>query len=237
MKSIFFITIKSALCDPFLIFWSVVLPIIGSIVLGHIIQINGYHIYIMTGMSASSVFFYSLINTSYTIIGNRRRGVYNLLRVTPMKLWQYIFSVSVAWTLISVFLGILVITICVILFYQKLSIFSILLIFPVLFFSAMGYILLSFFISSLARNESQLSMITNILIIPVLFCSDAFYFIEKAPPFIKYISKINPFQWFINGLRNAITTEVYEYSRSIILLIFFIIISLILTLRTFKFSE
>ena len=87
MKSIISITMKSALRDPFLILWSVVLPIGGSIILGYLIDIQGYPVYIMTGMTATGIFFYSLITTSYAIMAHRRRGVYKLLRVTPMKLW------------------------------------------------------------------------------------------------------------------------------------------------------
>ena len=146
-------------------------------------------------------------------------------------------SISVAWTFVSVLLGVLIMGVCVIIFSQTVSILSIVLAFPVFFFSAMGFILLSFSIASPVGNESQLSMVTNILSMPMLFCSDAFYSIEKAPKIIQIISKINPFQWLVNGLRNAWNMEIYEYSRSILLLIFFILTSLILSLRTFRFSE
>lgn len=180
MKSIFALTLKTALRDPFLLFWSLLIPIGGSIALGYFINVHEYPLRIMTGMIAASILFYTLVTTAYTIMAHRRRGVYNLLRVTPMKLWQYIVSLSSAWTLIAMISGTVVMVVCSVVFAQELSVLSVLLMIPILFLSAIGFVFLSFFVSSLAKNEGQMSMITNILLMPLLFCSDAFYALDKG---------------------------------------------------------
>ncbi len=191
----------------------------------------------MTGMLATSILFYALVTTAYAIMAHRRRGVYNLLRVTPMKLWQYIVSLSGAWTLIAVISGAVVMAVCSVIFAQTVSIRSVLLMLPILFLAAMGFVLLSFFISSLAKNEGQMSMITNILLMPMLFCSNAFYALDKAPSFIQIATKFNPFQWFVDGIRNALSLNATGYIFDIGLLILFFIIALALALKTFKYSD
>lgn len=237
MKTIFALTMKSALRDPFLLFWSLILPIGGSITLGYFINVQSYPVRIMTGMVAASILFYALVTTAYTIMAHRRRGVYNLLKVTPMKLWQYIVSLSGAWTLIAVISGVVVMAVCSMVFAQAVSLWSILLVFPVLFLAAMGFVLLSFFISSLAKNEGQMSMITNILLMPMLFCSNAFYALEKAPGFMQTATKVNPFQWFVDGIRNALSLNTTGYLLDIALLVLFFMIAFALALKTFKYSD
>lgn len=69
--------------------------------IGDFIKSPDYPEHILTGMMAVSVLFYALTTTSFTILTQRRRGVYNLLRVTPMPLWKYVCSISGAWTIIS----------------------------------------------------------------------------------------------------------------------------------------
>ncbi len=237
MKSIFAITMKSALRDPFLLFWSLIIPIGGSIALGYFINVQEYPVRIMTGMIAVSILFYALVTTAYTIMAHRRRGVYNLLRVTPMKLWQYIVSLSSAWTLIAVISGALVMWVCLVVFAQRVTGLSILLMIPVLFLSAIGFVFLSFFVSSLAKNEGQMSMITNILLMPMLFCSDAFYALDKAPSFIQVVTRFNPFQWFVEGIRNALAIDLTGYIIDIGLLMLFFVIALALALKTFRYAD
>lgn len=94
MDTIFKLTLKSAGRDPFLFFWSILLPLGGSIGLGMLIKTPEYAQHILTGMMAVSILFYSFMTTAYSILTQRRRGVYNLLRITPMPLWKYIGQYS-----------------------------------------------------------------------------------------------------------------------------------------------
>lgn len=194
MKTIFKLTMKFAYRDPFMLFWSILLPIGGLIGLGLYVKIPGYSSRILTGMMATSIMFYSLVTTSFNVLSNRRRGVYTILRVTPMPLWRYIICVSAAWTLISFACGTLVFVTGILFFKIHVSILSIFMLIPVILIANIGYVFLSFFIANLSGKESHISMLTNLLILPLMFCSSAFYSLENAPIFIKAISKFNPFQ-------------------------------------------
>ncbi len=237
MKTIFRLTMKFASRDPFMLFWSILLPIGGLIGLGLFVKIPEYPSRLLTGMMAVSIMFYSLVTTAYSVLSNRRRGVYNLLRVTPMTLWKYITCVAMAWTLISFSCGALVLISGVLLFKIHVSISAILMLIPVTLIANIGYVLLSFFIANLSRNESQVSMISNLLILPLMFCSTAFYSLEKAPSFIQTISSFNPFQWFISGLRSSLLGDISDFLTSSGLLLLVVAAAMLLAVRTFKFSD
>ncbi len=237
MKTIFKLTMKFASRDPFMLFWSILLPIGVLIGLGLYVKIPEYPTSLVTGMMATSIMFYSLVTTAYAVLSNRRRGVYNLLRVTPMSLWRYIICVAGAWTLISFGCGTLVLIAGVLFFKIHVSISSILMLIPVALIANIGYVLLSFFLANLSRNESQVSMISNLLILPLMFCSNAFYSLGGAPPFIQTISRFNPFQWFISGLRSSLLGDISGFLTNSGLLLLVVVAAILLAVRTFRFSD
>ena len=90
MKTIFKLTMKKAIRDPFLIFWSIFFPLVIVISLGLFFKMESYTVHILTAMSCVSVLAYSFMTTSFNVLSQRRRGVYNLLKVTPLPLYKYI---------------------------------------------------------------------------------------------------------------------------------------------------
>ncbi len=237
MKTIFRLTLKAAARDPFLLFWSIILPIGGTIGLGKLIKSPEYPLHILIGMVATSILFYSFMTTSYTILAQRRRGVYNLLRVTPMSLWKYICSTSGAWALTSILCGIIVLMSGIVVFHINVKAISIFTTIPIVLIATIGYVFFSFFIAGLSRTEGNLSIITNIFSIPLLFCSNAFYSLDGAPKWIQSISRFNPFQWFINGLSSSLSLDLWGYFINILLLLIACAVALVLALRTFKYSD
>lgn len=154
MKTIFGLTLKSAGRDPFLLFWSILLPVGGTIGLGLLIKQTEYPLHIMTGMMAMGVLFYAFSTTAFAILSQRKRGVYSLLRATPMPIWQYICGVSGAWTLVSLLCALLVLIAGTLVFRLDVFILSILMLLPVLLCAALGYVLLSFFCIKLLPDGS-----------------------------------------------------------------------------------
>ncbi|MNC31781.1 hypothetical protein D3C75_801140 [compost metagenome] len=173
MKTIFLLTLKAAPRDPYLLFWSILLPVGGTIGLGLLIGQPEYPLRIMTGMMAVGMLFYAFSTTSFAILGQRRRGVYNPLRVTPMPLWRYICGVSGAWTLISLSCGLLVLG------------------------------------------------------------AGTIFFQLGIPAFARF----NPFQWFLDGLRGALSLDPGIWLVSLGLLLILLLAALALAVRTFRFSD
>jgi ABC-2 type transport system permease protein len=237
MKTIFCLTLKSAGRDPFLLLWSLILPVGGAIGLGIFIKTPDYPKHILTGMMAVSVLFYALTTTSFTILTQRRRGVYNLLRVTPMPLWKYVCSISGAWTIISFLSAVLVMLSGILVLKLSVSLETFLALLPVIMIAALGYVLLSFFIASLSRTENNVSILTNIITLPLIFSSSAFYSLDSAPFFIRILNKCNPFQWFINALRGAIDLSWGNYYMNTGLVLLVAIVALLLALKTFRYTD
>ncbi len=237
MKTIFALTLKSATRDPYLLFWSLLLPIGGTVALGLLIQTPEYPKQILTGMMAVSMMFYAFMTTSYTVLSHRRRGVYSLMRVTPMPLWKYIFSVSAAWTLTAVLSGLLVLISGVIVFQFQIEVLSFVGLVPSAILACLGYVFLSFFVAGLNRTEGGISMMTNLISLPLMFLSDAFYSLNSAPAWIQTISRFNPFQWFVTALRSALDCQAQSSIISILILTGICIATLLLAVRTFKYAD
>ncbi len=237
MKTIFSLTFKSASRDPFLLVWSIILPIGGALGLGFFIKSPDYPEHILTGMMAVSILFYSFMTTSFAILTQRRRGVYNLLRVTPMPLWKYVCSISGAWTLISLLCAILVVLSGIFILKINITVQSFLAFLPLIIFATIGYVLFSFFAASLCRTESNVSILTNIITMPLLLGSSAFYSLRNVPEFIHLLNRFNPFQWFVDGLRNALTMSWLSYLTDLGLVLALAILALILALKTFRYAD
>lgn len=153
MKTIFKLTIKKAIRDPFLIFWSIFFPIVTIIALGILFNTESYTIHILTAMTCVSVLAYSFMTTSFNVLSQRRRGVYNLLKVTPLPLYKYIISSSCAWVMISIISSLFVFISCALFFKLEFSFVSILLFLPIIIAASLVYIFISFFVSSLVKNN------------------------------------------------------------------------------------
>lgn len=235
MSTVFLLNLKAAAKDIYLLFWSVALPVVALVAIGAFF--DDYVGYALIGMAAGSLFFYAFISTSFTFLSQRRRGVYDLLHATPMPLYQYILSVSGAKSIISLVLGLIILILGWILYSPSFSFTGLLMSLPILFIGALVFIFLSFAVSSVTKTEGHLSMTTNLLMLPMILCSSAFYTLENAPSFIQYVSMINPFEWLVIGVRNSMTMDITLWIQSVFILLIFFVLFLALSLKTFKYSR
>lgn len=235
MKTVFLLNLKSASKDVYLLFWSIVLPIAILILLR--IFIPDHSEYAASGIMATSVFFYAFMSTAFISLSHRRRGVYNLLHATPMPLYKYILGISGSWSLISLGLGYLILFSGMAFSHISLSIAGFLMTLPVVLTGAFAFIFLSFTVSSLVKTEGHLSITTNLVMFPMLLCSSAFYSMEAAPAFIQFVSVINPFEWFVSGIRDSLMAEISPWVQSLSVLLIFFILFLSFSLKTFKYSQ
>lgn len=237
MKTIFKMAAKAALRDPYLLFWSVLMPLAGMFILGLLIKAPGYSVKILTSMTAVSILFYSLVTTAFSVLAQRRRGVYRLLRVTPMPLGRYVFSISAAWSVIALFCGLLILTAGAAFFRAAISPLSLLLMLPVLFIADLGYVMFSFVLGSFSKTEGHVSMLTNVVTLPMIFLSDAFYSLEHAPKAVVVLSRLNPFQWLLNGLQDAQAPAASAWSFDLGQLLALFLLGLLLAVKTFRYVE
>ena len=237
MKTIFKLTMKKAIRDPFLIFWSIFFPLVIVISLGLFFKMESYTVHILTAMSCVSVLDYSFMTTSFNVLSQRRRGVYNLLKVTPLPLYKYIISLSCAWVIISIISCLFVFLVCALFFKVEFSFVSILLFLPVIILASLLYIFISFFVSSLVKNNETASILYNIILMASMFLSDGYYSLYNAPNIVKILSKLNIFQYFLNAFRGAFYFDFHAYFIGIAVLLVCLIIALILAVNTFRYAD
>jgi len=237
MNKIYTLTLKSAARDPFLLLWSIIVPATSAIALGYFVKTAGYQAHIVTGMMAMGIIFYSFMTTSHINLSQRRRGVFKLLKITPLSLWRYIMSISGGWTTISVFCGLLILLFGIIFFGLHISFLSVLAMIAAMLLTSMSYVFLSFIVSSFSKNESYLSIFTSLITYPVLFCSSAFYSLDNAPYLLRIISRFNPFEWFVSALRNAMNLNWIDYLLNGLLLLITFFVLLLISVRTFKHQD
>ncbi|WP_157142807.1 ABC transporter permease [Brachyspira pilosicoli] len=237
MKTIFKLTIKKAIRDPFLIFWSIFFPIVTIIALGILFNTETYTIHILTAMTCVSVLAYSFMTTSFNVLSQRRRGVYNLLKVTPLPLYKYIISSSCAWVMISIISSLFVFISCALFFKLEFSFVSILLFLPIIIAASLVYIFISFFVSSLVKNNETASILYNIILMGSMFLSDGYYSLYNAPSVVKFLSRLNIFQYFLNAVRGAYYFDFQSYFIGLAVLLACLIIALILAVNTFRYVD
>lgn len=237
MKTIFKLTIKKAIRDPFLIFWSIFFPIVTIIALGILFNTESYTIHILTAMTCVSVLAYSFMTTSFNVLSQRRRGVYNLLKVTPLPLYKYIISSSCAWVMISIISSLFVFISCALFFKLEFSFVSILLFLPIIIAASLVYIFISFFVSSLVKNNETASILYNIILMGSMFLSDGYYSLYNAPSVVKFLSRLNIFQYFLNAVRGAYYFDFRSYFIGLAVLLSCLIIALILAVNTFRYVD
>lgn len=235
MGAIFVLQLKSSIKDMYLLFWSIILPFTAIIALR--IFLPSYAGNYVEGIIAISVFLYSFMTTAFIALSQRKRGVYNLLHATPLPLWKYIVSISSAWAIIGVMLSYIVLLFAIVINQLNFSFNSLFYMTPIILMASLSFVFLSFFISSLVKNEGQLSMTANVLMIPMLLCSNAFFTMEKAPNLIQYIRVINPFEWFVNGIKASFLNNMSTWVESLLFLVGCLAVTLIISLTTFKYSD
>ncbi|MEB2298609.1 ABC transporter permease [Lysinibacillus xylanilyticus] len=235
MKAVFVLNLKSSIKDMYLLFWSILMPFAAIIALR--LFLTSYAENYVEGIIAMSVFFYSFLTTAFIALSHRKRGVYNLLHATPMPLWKYIISISSSWAIVAIILSYIVLFFSIVINHLDFSFNIFLYMTPIILIASLSFVFLSFFISSLVKNEGHLSMSANVLMIPMLLCSNAFFTMEKAPNFIRYISLVNPFEWFLNGIKAAFINNFSTWGESLLLLIGCLALTLIISLKTFKYSD
>lgn len=235
MKTVFVLNLKSSIKDMYLLFWSILMPFAAIIALR--IFLPSYAGDYVEGIIAVSVFFYSFMTTAFIALSQRKRGVYNLLHATPMPLWKYIISISSSWAIVAIILSYIVLLFAIVINQLNFSFKILLYMSPIILIASLSFVFFSFFISSLVKNEGHLSMTANVLMIPMLLCSNAFFTMEKAPNLIQYISIVNPFEWFLNGIKSAFLNNFSIWGESLLLLLGCLAVTLIISLKTFKYSD
>lgn len=190
--------------DVHTLFWTIMFPIALLIGLGLYFDEPGYAERLLAGVLAMNLLFGPGMVTPFQVMSLRSRGVFKLLRATPMPTPVFIAASACARTALSLAVSAGLIAAGAIIFGVKLTIAGLVLMLPLLLIGSLCFTAVGFVIGNLARNESDTSIISNLICLPMLFASEAFYSLEHAPRWIQTISKLHPFSYLVDGLSAAV---------------------------------
>lgn len=232
MSNIIRISLNKNIKDVYLLFWSVFLPLavlVGLFYFNVDVSTN-----LLFGLLSMSIFFYCCTTNSFSIYAQRKRGVFDLLTITPFSLWKYLSSITFSQTIIACVVSTALLLVVNGLFDLNMSALSVILFIPLFFVGSAIFTLLGFSLSSLPKNEGQLSITTNLVMIPLILCSSIFLNITEAPKLVQWISWVNPFEWLQRGYRAALETNITILALSILILLWFLAVLLVISKRSFK---
>jgi len=167
---------------------------IGQEILKQTFGTTDYFSYLAAGMLSFIVLFTSM-QSGMSIVWDRRLGVLDRLLTTPVSRGNLIISKVFSSMIRSIVQATIVLVVAVLLgmsFYPGINIFDFLGAYVALFLMSFGLSSLFLVIAIRASSwESQMAVM-NLLNLPLLFTSNAFYPINSMPSWLKPIAEINP---------------------------------------------
>jgi ABC-2 type transport system permease protein len=176
---------------------------LGPSIMQNIFGVSDYFSYIAVGMISFIVMFTTMFS-GMSIVWDRRLGFLNKVLSTPVSRGAIIFSKVLNASLRSMFQATIILILAVLLGLQVSSTFSpinILALYAAIFLLCVG--LSSVFLALALRStkwETQMAIV-NLINLPLMFASNAFFPISQMPSWIQAIAKVNPISYLTDAVR------------------------------------
>ncbi|MER2037867.1 MAG: ABC transporter permease [Solibacillus sp.] len=226
-----------AIRDKVTLFYSFAFPIVLMIALGSFFNENTQQLQIVAGVTAISTIFWGMQGIAFQVHAQRNKGVYKLLKLTPMPLFTFILIMVLARTFTGVLINSIVWLLGILLFTIDVSMPTVINTFLLLIIGSLCFTTIGFVISNLARNEAQISMYSNLIQLPMIFMSEAFYHLKNAPEWFVLIGKLFPFEHYVKALRGLMMGENNVLLLGYGILLIYFILAILLAIRTFKWDS
>ena len=228
--------LATSLRDKITLFYSLAFPLVLMIGLGFYFNEDSQQLQIVAGVTAISTIFWGMQGIAFQVHEQRNRGVYKLLKLTPMPLIAFISIMVLARTFIGVLINLIVWLIGIFVFQIDVTAGAFISGLCLLIIGSLCFTSIGFVISNLARNEAQISVISNFIQFPMIFMSEAFYSLKNAPDWVVFIGKVLPFEYYVKGLRGFMLGESGLLLTGFGVPIIYLILALLISILTFKFE-
>ncbi|WP_413366877.1 ABC transporter permease [Lysinibacillus sp. 3P01SB] len=227
----------TSLRDRITLFYSLAFPIGLMIGLGFYFNHEDQQVQIVAGVTAISTIFWGMQGIAFQVHGQRNSGVYKQLKLTPVPLFTFISIMVLARTFVGVLINIAVWATGIIVFSIDVTILVAFITFVLLVIGSLCFTSIGFVISNFARNEAQISMFSNLLQIPMIFMSEAFYRLDSAPNWVAVIGKLLPFEHYVKALSGLMLGESNMLLFGFGVPFVYLVLTLFLSLLTFKWES
>lgn len=236
MWTAFRILLRGALRDRISLFWAVLFPVALLAGLGSFFPDPAYRQHLLGGTVTLSSLFFALSGTAFDVLAQRNRGVYKLLRVTPLRTTAFVAALAAARGVVTLLCAGAVLAAGISAWRLPVSPEDVLLLLPVLTLATFCFTVLGFTIGNLAGNEAQAAMLNNLLTLPMVFGSEVFYTLERAPAWVRVVSRALPLSPALDASRAALFGQPAHLPAPLAALAVFTLLTLALGVVTFRWD-
>lgn len=156
------------------------------------------------------------------------------MKLTPFPVIGFIFLMTAARTILGIAINLVVLFTGILFFNVAINLGQVLALLGMMFIGILCFTCLGFLISNFAHNEGQISIISNLLFMPMIFGTDTFYSLHSAPGWVVKMGELFPLGYYVHGLRSALGTSNMSFTGSVMILVIFTFALLLLSAITFN---
>jgi len=198
--------------------------------------VDDYLSFLAPGIIAMAILFSSMF-TGISVLWDKQFGFLQEVLVAPVSRFSIIIGRTLGGATVALIQGFIILLISLGLGVKIFGIFGLLLtfIFMILIaFTAVGFGLI---LATKMEDFHGFQLIMNLLIMPLLFLSSAFFPVTSNPT-MKIISSFNPLFYMVDGLRGSLITGASTVNPPMLnLLIVLIICIIMMSLGSYFFSK
>jgi len=234
--TVFRMMLVTSLKDKITLFYALVFPILLMAGLGYYFDSPEYRERLLVGVIALSTLFWSVQGVAFQVYQQRNKGVYKLLKLTPFPTVSFVLALTLSRTLLGLCINAIILLIGAPMFGIALTFSGVIQLLAMLLSGMLCFTCLGFLVVNFARHEGQINMLSNLLQIPMVFGSEAFYSLSAAPEWLARVGKCLPFAYFVEGLQAAAKADIRPWGVSMLIVLGFAFVILVLATLTFRWS-
>lgn len=151
----------------------------------------------MTLMSSS-------VMSGLSVLWDREFGFLKEIMVAPVDRLSIVLGRIAGGVITSVIQGLLIFTLSLLLGLKIHSFYSLAMALTVIFLISISFVGLGLIFSSLLKDMQGFGAVMNLIVMPLLLLSGAFFPISNLPWFVKVASYMDPLTYGVDGLRAAL---------------------------------
>jgi len=160
--------------------------------------------YVFAGLLGYTILSLGLVGVANVIPADKKNGAIKRIHATPITNWQFIFSYMLSFLVFGVLVMLIMVSLGLIIFdfdmrgsWLNFAVFALL--------STVMMFGFGLAIAGWAKNENQGSVLSNIMMFPMMFLSGVFFPIFMMPELVQKASTFIPLTPIVDGMRLIMT--------------------------------